>query len=254
MVSNMALAVARHSLHLVLQPSEIKRALVVTAHPDDVDFGAAGTVAKLTDAGAVVTYCLVTDGQAGGYDQTIPRPRMAEIRREEQTKAAAEVGVTDLIFLGIMDGQVVFDLDLRREVSRVIRQVRPQVVITQPPMINLNSVYGSHADHVATGQAVWAAVYPDARNPFAFPELLEAGYEPWAADEIWITLSVEANETVDITDQIDRKIRALRCHESQHRDPDALEERVRGWYRELALEGGLEAGRSAERFFVADAR
>ena len=239
---------------IVLQPSEIERALIVTAHPDDVDFGAAGTVANLTDAGAVVTYCLVTDGQAGGFDQTIPRDRMAEIRREEQTKAAAEVGVTDLVFLGIMDGAVVYDLDLRKAISRVIRQVRPQVVITQSPVINLNSVYGSHADHVATGQATWAAVYPDARNPFAFPELLQEGLEPWAADEIWITLGAEANETVDITDQLDRKMKALRCHESQHRDPDGMEARVREWYLELGRQGGLPEGHSAERFHVADCR
>ncbi len=239
---------------IVLQPTEIERALVVTAHPDDVDFGAAGTVANLTDAGAVVTYCLVTDGQAGGFDQTIPRDRMAEIRREEQTKAAAEVGVSDLAFLGVMDGAVVYDLDLRKAISRVIRQVRPQVVITQSPVINLDSVYGSHADHVATGQATWAAVYPDARNPFAFPELLQEGLEPWAADEIWITLGTDANETVDITAQLDRKMRALRCHESQHRDPDGLELRVREWYLELGRQGGLAEGRSAERFHVADCR
>lgn len=239
----------------MLKPDEIERALVVTAHPDDVDFGAAGTVAHLTDAGATVTYCLVTDGQAGGFDQTIPRARMAEIRREEQTKAAAEVGVTDLVFLGIMDGAVVFDLDLRRSISRVIRQVRPQVVITQSPVINIATVYGSHADHVATGQGVWAAVYPDARNPFAFPELLDdEGLEPWAVDEIWIMLGMDSNETVDITSQLDRKLRALRCHESQHRDPDGMEQRVREWYRELARQGGLPEGRSAERFFVADAR
>ncbi len=237
-----------------MQSAEIERALVVTAHPDDVDFGAAGTVAHLTDAGSVVTYCLVTDGQAGGFDQTIPRPRMAEIRREEQTKAAAEVGVSDLVFLGIMDGQVVFDLDLRREISRVIRQVRPQVVITQSPVVNITTVYGSHADHVATGQGVWAAVYPDARNPFAFPELLQEGLEPWAADEIWIMLGADSNETVDITDQLDRKLRALRCHESQHRDPDGMEQRVREWFLELARQGGLPDGRFAERFFVADAR
>jgi LmbE family N-acetylglucosaminyl deacetylase len=238
----------------VLKPHEIERALVVTAHPDDVDFGAAGTVAHLTDAGAVVTYCLVTDGQAGGFDQTIPRPRMAEIRREEQTKAAAEVGVADLVFLGITDGAVEFNLGLRREISKVIRRVRPQVVITQSPVIDLASVYGSHADHVATGQAVWAAVYPDARNPFAFPDLLDDGLEPWAAHEIWIMLGGERTDTVDITEQLDRKMRALRCHESQHRDPAGMEARVREWYLEMGREGGLAEGRSAEQFLVADAR
>ena len=242
----------------MLQPHEIERALVITAHPDDVDFGAAGTVANLTDAGVEVTYCLVTDGQAGGYDESISRPRMAAIRREEQTKAAAEVGVTELVFLGHMDGEVQFDMELRHELSRVIRTVRPQVVITQSPTINLTSVYGSHADHVATGQGAWTAVYPDARNPFAFPELLTSGSEPWAASESWIMYGSgtggEQVTAVDITSQIDRKIRALRCHVSQHRDPDGLEERVRSWWGQIAVESGLPEGSFAERFFVADAR
>jgi LmbE family N-acetylglucosaminyl deacetylase len=242
----------------MLDDAAVERALVITAHPDDVDFGAAGTVANLTDAGVQVTYCLVTDGQAGGFDQTISRQRMAEIRREEQTKAAAEVGVTDLVFLGHMDGSVVFDLNLRRDLSRVIRQVRPQVVITQSPQINITSVYGSHADHVATGQGAWTAVYPDARNPFQFPDLAIEGYEPWSVDEIWIMFGSgsPSNEvqTVDITAQIDRKIAALCCHMSQHRDPSALVERVRSWWGQIAVEAGLPEGSFAERFFVADAR
>lgn len=242
----------------MLKPDQIERALVVTAHPDDVDFGAAGMVANLTDAGAEVTYCLVTDGQAGGFDDTISRREMAAIRREEQTKAAAEVGVTDLVFLGHTDGEVQFSMELRHEISRVIRQVRPQVVITQSPQINVTSVYGSHADHVATGQATWAAVYPDARNPFAFPELLTSGHEPWAADEIWIMfglgLPTEPATFVDITGQIDRKIRALRCHVSQQHDPDALERNIRGWWAQIAVEGGLPDGSFAERFYVVDAR
>lgn len=238
----------------MLKPEEIERALVITAHPDDVDFGAAGTVANLTDAGVVVSYCLVTDGEAGGFDQTVERTRMAAIRREEQTKAAAEVGVTDLCFLGYADGAVEFNMELRHGLSRVIRQARPQVVITQSPHINLASVYGSHSDHVATGQGVWAAVYPDARNPFAFPELLISGYEPWSVDEIWIMNHDDANGAVDITRQTERKIRALRCHHSQHRDPDALEQRVREWFRSNALQAGLPEGTSAERFYVVDAR
>lgn len=238
----------------MLEPQQIERALVITAHPDDVDFGAAGTVANLTDAGVVVTYCLVTDGEAGGFDQTVERTRMAAIRREEQTKAAAEVGVTDLCFLGYADGAVEFNLDLRHGLSRVIRRCRPQVVITQSPHINLSSVYGSHADHVATGQGVWAAVYPDARNPFAFPELLTSGFEPWSVDEIWIMNHEGAEDVVDITHQIERKIRALLCHVSQHRDPDALEARVRQWFRSNASQAGLPDGSSAERFYVADAR
>ena len=247
-----------HILDDVLKPDEIERLLVITAHPDDVDFAAAGTVANLTDAGVEVSYCIVTDGQAGGFDETISRRRMAEIRREEQTKAAAEVGVTDVEFLGRMDGEVVFDHELRRDLARVIRRVRPQVVVCQSPTINIASVYASHADHVATGQAAWAAVYPDARNPFAHTELLTDGYEPWSVDEIWIMFGlgqVTAEvHVLDITAQVDRKIRALRCHVSQHRDPDAMEERVRAWWGGMAVDAGMPEGTYVERFFVADAR
>ena len=239
---------------IVLHIDEIQRALAVMAHPDDVDFSAAGLVAQLTDAGAEVTYCLVTDGQAGGFDQTIERITMASIRREEQTKAAAEVGVSDLIFLGRMDGEVTFDLTLRHDITRVIRQVRPQIVITHPPDINVASVYGSHADHVATGQATWAAVYPDSRNPFAFPELLTSGYEPWVVEEIWIIHHPDANLTLDITEQFERKMRALRCHVSQHERPDDMEAGVRVWNTTNAELGALAEGRLAERFFVTDSR
>jgi len=238
----------------MLELSDIERVLVVTAHPDDVDFGAAGTVANMTDAGIEVVYCLVTDGQAGGFDHSIPRSEMAAIRRAEQTKAAAEVGVTRLEFLGHMDGEVVADLDLRRDISRVIRQVRPQVVIAQNPMRNLDSTYGSHPDHIATGEATMAAVYPDARNPFAFPGTECAQLEDWAVDEVWIMLGPDSEDYIDITAQLDRKITALRCHESQHRDPDAMEERVRDWWKNIAAERGRPEGTSAEAFRVVNTR
>jgi LmbE family N-acetylglucosaminyl deacetylase len=224
------------------------------AHPDDVDFSAAGLVAQLTDAGAVVTYCLVTDGQAGGFDQSIDRQTMARIRREEQTKAAAEVGVTELVFIGRMDGEVTYDLGLRHDITRVIRQIRPQIVITHVPELVVTSMYGSHPDHVATGQSAWAAVYPDARNPFAFPELLTCGLDPWVVDELWLANHPNSNLTIDITDQFERKMRALACHASQHQHPDQLEPNVRFWNSANAQLGGLAEGRLAERFFVADAR
>jgi LmbE family N-acetylglucosaminyl deacetylase len=238
----------------MLQPHEIERALAVMAHPDDVDFGAAGTVAGLTDAGVEVVYCLVTDGQAGGFDHTIPRNEMARIRRREQTDAAAKVGVTDLRFLGHMDGSVVADLDLRHDISVVIREVRPQVVITQLPVRNLDSTYGSHPDHIATGEATMAAVYPDARNPFAFPDRPIVDLDDWSVDEVWIPFAPDAQGVVDITQQLDRKIQALMCHRSQHRDPSTMEERVRTWWQGIAAEHGLPEGASAEAFRVVDTR
>lgn len=241
----------------MLDTNEIERALVVMAHPDDVDFGAAGTVANLTDAGVEVTYCLVTDGQAGGFDRSIRRTEMAMIRRAEQTEAAAEVGVTDLRFLGHMDGTVVADMGLRHDISVVIRQVRPQVVITQNPVRDLSSTYGSHPDHLATGEATMCAVYPDARNPFAFPESPCAELDDWAVSEVWIPFRNAddgSTATVDITSNLERKIRALMCHRSQHPDPAATEQRMREWWRSLAADRGLPEGSSAESFQVVDTR
>src|ERR1700694_328168 len=157
---------------LVTDIDEIGRVLVVVAHPDDCDFGNAGTTAKWTDAGVTVTYCIVTDGDAGGSDRSITREEMARIRRIEQTAAPAEVGVSDLTFLGYPDGRLTPTIELRRDISRVIRQQQPQRVITQSPVRNFARIFASHPDHLAAGEATLCAVYPDARNPFAHRELL----------------------------------------------------------------------------------
>lgn len=238
----------------MLQPHEIERVLVVTAHPDDVDFGAAGTVATLTDAGVEVTYCLVTDGDAGGSDRTISRADMAALRRQEQTRAAKAVGVDRLVFLGRPDGRVVADLSLREELSRVIREVRPDVVLCQSPDRNLDRIYASHPDHLAAGEAALCAVYPDARNPFAFPALLDAGLEPWTVREVWVMGHPAAEHHVDITGQVERKIEALLCHESQHVDPVRTERVVREWAAATAARFGLPDGRAAEAFRLVDTR
>ena len=242
----------------MLEPHEIERALVITAHPDDVDFGAAGTVANLTDRGVAVTYCLVTDGDAGGFDQTIPRPLMATMRREEQTRAAKEVGVDSLVFLAFGDGRVEYNLTLRAALSRVIRQVRPNLVITQSPVLDLTRIYAGHPDHVATGQAAIAAVYPDARNPFAHPELLAEGLEAWTVPEVWVMSTMAAPaanvHVEDVTANIDRKIRALMCHETQHKDPSGIDAMVRAWMTATGQRFELGEGRCAEAFQVVETR
>ena len=171
----------------MLTDSEIQRVLVVAAHPDDIDFSAAGTVALWTDAGIEVTYCLVTDGDAGGFDEAVPRAEIAPLRRKEQTAAAEVVGVHDLRFLGYPDGRVEPTLALRKDLARVIRQVRPDRLVCPTPERNYQRVAGSHPDHRAVGAAALDAVYPDARNPFAWPELLaDEGLEPWTVREVWI--------------------------------------------------------------------
>ena len=159
---------------------------MVTAHPDDVDFGAAGTVAAFTSAGVDVTYCIVTNGDAGGSDRTMSRAEMAALRQDEQRAAAAVVGVSDVRFLAHPDGMVQASLELRRDISRVIRQVRPERVITQSPERNWAAIFASHPDHLAAGEAAVCAVYPDARNPFAHPELLDEGLEPWSVAQLWV--------------------------------------------------------------------
>ena len=236
---------------LMLNDSEVRRALVIAAHPDDIDFSAAGTVARWADAGIEVAYCLVTDGDAGGFDQSFPRAEMAPLRRKEQTAAAACVGVHDLRFLGYPDGRVEPSLALRKDLARVIRQVRPDRLVSPSPERNYERMPASHPDHRAVGSAALDAVYPDARNPFAFPELLvDEGLQPWTVREVWVTAGPGAAHYVDVTEAFDRKIAALRAHESQTGHRDDLEGMLRGWMAHTAERGGLPAGRLAEMFQV----
>jgi LmbE family N-acetylglucosaminyl deacetylase len=232
----------------------VERILVVSAHPDDVDFGVAGSVATWTASGIDVSYCIVTDGDAGGSDLELPRDRMARVRREEQTAAAATVGVVDLHFLGYPDGRLQPTIELRRDLSRVIRTVRPQRVVCQSPERIWERVYASHPDHLAAGEAAVCAVYPDARNPFAHPELLEAGHEPWTVPELWLMAHPNVDTYVDTTDTIDKKIAALRCHVSQIPDPEGLDQRMRDWGAMIASRVGLPEGRMAEAFQSVDAQ
>src|SRR5262252_1778604 len=199
----------------MIDDSEVQRILVINAHPDDVDFSAAGTVALWTDAGIGVTYCIVTDGDAGGHDPSVPRAEMAQLRRAEQTAAAKQVGVHDLRFLGYPDGRVEATLALRKDLARVIRQVRPDRLVCPSPERNYARLGTSHPDHRAVGSAALDAVYPDARNPFAFPALLaDEGLKPWTVREVWISGSPTPTTYVDITDTFHRKVAALRCHVS----------------------------------------
>ncbi len=233
-----------------LADEDIERILVVTAHPDDVDFGVAGSVAVWTDKGIEVSYCVVTDGDAGGFDPAVPRSDIAGIRRAEQTAAGEQVGVTDLTFLGHPDGRLYPTIELRRDISRVIRRVRPQRVVTQSPERNFKRIYASHPDHMAAGEAALCAVYPDARNPFAHPELLEEGYEAWTVPEVWIMSFASDDAFTDITSAIDRKVKALLCHVSQMTNPDAMDQLIRGWGSAVAVAAGLPADHYAESFQV----
>jgi LmbE family N-acetylglucosaminyl deacetylase len=229
---------------------DVARILIVTAHPDDVDFGAAGSVATWTGRGIEVAYCIVTDGDAGGSDHSITRTEMAAIRREEQLEAARAVGVTDVTFLGFPDGRVTASLELRAAISRVIRQFRPDRVVCQSPERNWERIYASHPDHLAAAEAAACAVYPDARNPFAFPELLEEGLVEHTVPEMWVMATERANRVVDATDVYEQKLKALKSHRSQVGGGEHLDELLRSWMAGTALAAGLPDGHLAEAFHV----
>jgi LmbE family N-acetylglucosaminyl deacetylase len=228
----------------------VERILVVTAHPDDVDFGVAGSVATWVKSGIHVAYCIATDGDAGGSDRSISRHDMAKLRQEEQRAAAAQVGVGDVTFLGYPDGRLVSSFDLRRDVSREVRRFRPDRMVCQSPERNWNRIGASHPDHLAAGEAAVCAAYPDARNPFAHPELLEEGLEPFSVKQLWLMAAPVVSVAVDITDVFEIKMAALRCHRSQVGADGALEERLRGWFSEGGRTAGLSEGRLAETFYA----
>ena len=229
----------------------IDRILVVTAHPDDVDFGAGGTVRKWVESGIHVSYCICTDGDAGGADPDVPRSDIPGIRRREQIEAGKALGVTDIHFLGYKDGDLQVTQDLRRDISRVIRQVKPQRVLMQSPERNWNRIYSSHPDHLAAGEAAIFSVYPDARNPFAHPVLLQdEGLDAWSVGEVWVMGSPEVNHYENVTKFFPHKLEALQAHESQTAHMEDLEGRVRSWMIATAADAGLPDGELAESFKV----
>lgn len=235
----------------MLDDAGISRILVITAHPDDVDFGAAGTVAGWTDRGIEVTYAIVTDGDSGGRDMDVTPAGLAVARRAEQVAAAACVGVTDVRYLGYTDGTVEATLGLRKDLTRVIRQVRPQRLLCPSPDRNYARIGASHPDHRAVGSAAIDAVYPDARNPFAFRELLtDEHLAAWTVPEVWLMASPHADHFVDVTDNFDRKIAALRSHQTQTGHMTDLRDRIHGWLSQAATQASWPDGRLAEVFQV----
>ncbi len=230
---------------------EIERILVITAHPDDVDFGAGGTVRKWTQSGIEVSYCICTDGDAGGADRHVPRSEIPKIRQAEQRAAGAALGVTDIHFLGYKDGDLQLTQDLRRDISRVIRQVKPQRVLMQSPERNWDRIYSSHPDHLAAGEAAIHSVYPDARNPFAHPTLLDdEGLDAWSVGEVWVMGAPEVNHYEDVTEMLSDKLTALQAHKSQTAHMEDLEGRIRTWMSATAIEAGFGPESLAESFRV----
>jgi LmbE family N-acetylglucosaminyl deacetylase len=229
-------------LHPLVRPFE--RALVVAAHPDDAEFSFGATVARLVDEGTQVTYLIVTDGSQGGEDPTLPTGELAAIRAAEQRDAARVLGVEDLVFLGFPDGQVADTNELRLALTREIRRHRPELVLTHQPLRSLQFPIGaSHPDHLAVGAAALNAVYPFARNPRAFTELLAEGLPAHRVDEVWVPGYEHTDLLVDVSHTGDRKVSALMEHRSQFLgspDPRAdvqwVVDRMRGYGKTLGCE------------------
>jgi LmbE family N-acetylglucosaminyl deacetylase len=205
--------------------SDADRVMVITAHPDDAEFGAAGTVAKLVREGREVTYVIATNGNKGSGDHTMTPERLAGIREEEQRNAAGVLGVERVVFLGYEDGELEDTRAFRRDVTRAMRQWRPYLIVTQSPNRTRN-LYGSHRDHRITGGVVLDCVYPLARDHMTFPELLP-DYEPHRVREVYVMQWENPDLVIDITDTMDLKLKALACHASQVGDMRAVEDRVR---------------------------
>jgi LmbE family N-acetylglucosaminyl deacetylase len=223
-----------------------ERVLVVAAHPDDIEFGAAGTVARWVQEGAQVRYLIATRGDKGSDDGTIDPETLAVRREAEQRSAAAELGVAGVDFLGEPDGQVEPSLRLRERITYALRRFQPEIVMGHDPtVLFVNNEWVNHPDHRAVGLVTVDAVFPTARDPLNFPEHLREGLQPWKVAELFLWSTNEANQIVDIGDTLDRKVAALRCHESQFRSFAETER----WVRRTAEELGERAGyRAAEGF------
>jgi LmbE family N-acetylglucosaminyl deacetylase len=233
-----------------------ERALIVFAHPDDAEFLCGGTIARWTRDGTEVAYVCATDGAAGwnGPDKT--RSEIAEIRAREMRAAADVLGVGDVSFLRYADGTLEANLELRRAITREVRRVRPDVILTfDPSMLWSGRSYVNHPDHRAVGEAVLAVVACDAPTRPQFAELLGEGLEPWKVPALWLATERENADTkVDIGDTLDLKVKALRAHRSQIEnmgdfDVDA---RIRAWASDAAGDDGMEYAESFRTFHLED--
>jgi len=222
------------------EPVPPQRAMVIAAHPDDIEFVVAGTVAKWVQAGTQIRYVLATSGDAGSHEPDMTRKSLARIREAEQRAAARAVGVDDVVFLGYRDGEVEPTLALRRDLVREIRRFRPDTVICyDPTRLLVGDRYINHPDHRAVGQAALDATAPAAAMPLVFAELREEGLEPHRVKDVLIASTVEPNTWIDVSDTLDLKIEALHQHASQFPDGWDPGDMIREWAAESGKKGGV---------------
>lgn len=224
-----------------------KEILIILAHPDDPEFFLGATIARWINVGHRVRYLLLTKGDKGADDINLTAADVARIRVEEQHLAAEFLGVTSVDFLDYEDGYLIPDLQMRKEVVRFIRKYRPHILVTcDPANLFPSPQYINHPDHRNAGQVVVDAVFPAAGNPFFFPDLLDRGFEPHEVEEVWMSLTIEPDVRLDVTDFWDVKIGALKMHASQIGDPRAFEKHM----LERVNNGGKEDFKYEEQFRV----
>jgi LmbE family N-acetylglucosaminyl deacetylase len=231
-----------------------ERALVAFAHPDDAEFGAAGTVAKWISEGTEVVYVCVTDGSAGDNEPGAVREEIKRVREDELRAACGVLGVKNCVFLGYVDGELEVTLDLRKALTAEVRRFRPDVLVAPDPARYWDDErrYINHPDHRAVGMACLAVVNPDSPTRPQFPELLDQGLEPFEIPKLWMpTFDAGADTFVDITETIDKKIESLRCHKSQIHDWP-VDEWVRKTAKERGVERGMEYAESFRTFKLKD--
>lgn len=231
-----------------LKPSVV---LGVAAHPDDLDFGSSGTMAKFAQDGADVYYLLLTDGSKGSQDKSLTSEELIKIRREEQRTALLALGGKGITFLDYPDSGLYITQELKRDIVKEIRRLKPDVVITNDPTViySLSRGFINHTDHRAAGQATIDAVFPLARDHLTFPDLLKEGFEPHKVKTLLLTNFDQSNFYVDITETLDKKFSALKSHASQIHDFEAVKDR----FTKMAAMTGKKAGyKYAEGFMRLD--
>jgi len=222
--------------------------LVITPHPDDAEFGVAGTVAREIQEGKQVVYAVCTDGAKGTSDIRMKPEQLAEIRKKEQIAAAEVLGVREVVFLEYPDQGLEDTPQFRKQIVRLIRQYQPRTVVTADPYRR----YIWHRDHRITGQVVIDAVFPYARDYWAYPDLTAEGLAPHKVEELLFWASEDINYRSDITAIFDLKLAALRCHQSQMREMDVpdLEKWLKARCRTLAQGEDFELGEAFHRVAI----
>jgi LmbE family N-acetylglucosaminyl deacetylase len=237
------------------EPPAPRRVLSIHAHPDDQEFTVAGTLAKWARAGSeVVTVCL-TRGEAGSNKSTpadMTRERLAKIREEEQRAACRVLGISEVVFLGYTDGELAPSIEMRRELTRLVRRYRPDAVVTGDPTVRFYGTrYMNHPDHRVASDVALDAVFPSAETRFIFPELLDERLAPHHVPAVWLFGPNRSDTFVDISATLELKIRALREHRSQMGDWDPAP-MIRGWAREQGKPRRLRAAESYLRLVLED--